>query len=65
VLELNQQPDYAKSVDDEVDTALAELMSRMVCSHSVEEFVEMDDDEQTTDGSGRCSGISCASKRRE
>ncbi len=49
VLELNQQPDYAKSVDDEVDTALAELMSRMGCSHSVEEFVEMDDDEQTTE----------------
>ncbi len=49
VLELNQQPDYTKSVDDEVDTVLAELMSSMGCSQSVEEFVEMDDDEQTTE----------------
>lgn len=49
VLDLNQQRDYAKPVDDEVDTALAELMSSLGCLQSVEEFVEMDDDEQTTE----------------
>lgn len=49
VLDLKQQRDYSKPVDDEVDTELAELMSSMGCSQSVDEFVEMDNDEQTTE----------------